>query len=83
MQGGDEFAAVYDNPMASPTTKDAMLIDFNDNSPVYHSVRGTAEASYDFPQHNRAQKQPSPYDNPRDLKMKHEYEQPTKIGRQF
>ena len=81
MQGTDEFAAVYDNPMASPTTKDVMLIDFNDDSHEYQSVKGIAEASYQYPQQNRAQKHPSPYDNPQELKMKHENQQPSNIGR--
>ncbi|XP_065059834.1 SHC-transforming protein 1-like isoform X1 [Rhopilema esculentum] len=69
IQGSNnDFAAVYDNPMASPSTKDQMLVDFNDNSPEYQSIPNAAPSPYDNPKELMAAKPySSPYDNPKDL----------------
>eukprot|EP00112_Aurelia_sp_Birch-Aquarium-sp1_P004083 Seg1464.8 transcript_id=Seg1464.8/GoldUCD/mRNA.D3Y31 product="SHC-transforming protein 1" protein_id=Seg1464.8/GoldUCD/D3Y31 len=68
----DDFAAIYDNPMASPTTKEQMLMDFNENSPEYQSIPGTQESIYAVPRDTKAAtaKQESPYDNPVQMMQK-------------
>ena len=81
IQQPGNFAAVYDNPMASPTTRDAMLIDFNDNSPEYQTVQEGRDPTYDNPKDLLAQIKSSPYDNPKDLMKKHDYQQPFNNGR--
>ena len=60
---------------------DVMLIDFNDNSPEYAKLNQRPEAAYEQPLQHRAQQEPSPYDNPKDLIRTHEYQQPSNVGK--
>ncbi len=64
----DDFTAIYDNPMASPTTREQLLIDINDNSPQYQVPKN------DFPRPELA------YDNPLDLMQQRKPEQAPKQG---
>ena len=77
----NDFAAVYDNPMASPSAKEVMLIDFNDNAAEYTKINQKPEAAYEEPLQRRPQKEPSPYDNPKELMKTREYQQASNIGR--
>ena len=74
------FTAVYDNPMASPTSRDKVMIDFNDNSPEYQQIPATKEALYDCPKDLMASKPVTPYDNPKDLMKQAGYQEPTNPG---
>ncbi len=62
-----DYAAVYDNPMASPTTRGQLLIDF-DVSPPEYQVPRNGQKGEDAPEYlvprNGQKREDAVYDNP-------------------